>query len=80
MSVQVKTGSTTDQWKKKQVERQTYDVRGIAAHGNNCPVNGSEQLLHDDLHVPLGWTLQKKKTLIQCLYMIMCVFVCVTAV
>lgn len=44
-----------------QRNRHTYNVRGIAAHGNNRPVNRSEQLLHDDLNVPLGGALQNKK-------------------
>lgn len=33
-------------------------MRGVAAHGDDRPVDGPQQLLHDDLDVPLGGTLE----------------------
>lgn len=40
-------------------ENQTYNVGGFTAHRNDCPINGPQQLLHNDLHMPLGWTLRE---------------------
>lgn len=40
---------------------QTYDVREVTAHFNDCLVDCSQQLLCDDLNVPLRGTLQIKK-------------------
>lgn len=37
--------------------RQTYDVRRVSTHGDDRPVHSAQQLLHDDLDVPLGGTL-----------------------
>lgn len=38
---------------------QTYDVRRIPAHGDDCPVYCPQQLLHDNLNMPLGGTLRR---------------------
>lgn len=35
----------------------TYDVGGVSSHGDDGPVHGPKQLLHDDLHMPLGGAL-----------------------
>lgn len=34
-------------------------MRGVAAHGDDRPVDGPQQLLHDDLDMPLGGTLEE---------------------
>lgn len=34
-------------------------MRRVTVHGDDCPVNGPQQLLHDDLHVPLGGALKQ---------------------
>lgn len=41
---------------------QTYDVRGIEVHLDDGPVHRPQQLLHEDLNVPLGGTLPNTKT------------------
>lgn len=40
----------------------TYDVRGVPAHFNDCLVDCSQQLLRDDLNMPLSRTLQHKNS------------------
>lgn len=37
----------------------TYDEFGVPPHGDDGAVHGPEQLLHDDLDVPLGGSLQE---------------------
>lgn len=39
---------------------QTYDVRGVTAHFNDCLVDCSQQLLCDDLNMPLSRALYNK--------------------
>lgn len=41
---------------------QTYDVREVTAHFNDCLVDCSQQLLCDDLNMPLCGTLQDQKS------------------
>lgn len=37
---------------------QTHDVRGVQVHLDDGPVHRPQQLLHQDLNVPLGPTLR----------------------
>lgn len=37
---------------------QTHDVRGVEVHLDDGPVHRPQQLLHQDLNVPLGRTLR----------------------
>lgn len=46
---------------------QTYDVRGIEIHLDDGPVHRPQQLLHEDLNVPLGGALPNTKKTAACL-------------
>lgn len=43
----------------KRVSPSTYDEFGIPSHGNDGSVHCPEKLLHDDLDMPLSWSLQE---------------------
>lgn len=45
--------------KPTSVSPSTYDEFGIPSHGNDGSVHCPEKLLHDNLDMPLSWSLQE---------------------